>query len=404
MAIGDEGTPLIIPNLFSRITLVTVAGAQMIIVQPGLLSGYIEQAGFSEQQGGLLIAFEMTGYALATLALTVLSKIFCWRVMVRAALVLLAVANVCCVFVETYEWFVVLRLVAGVSAGVVTSLGFSSIGLTASADRNFGLAIMLAMVYGALVLGLLPVIFSLAGLDGLLLVFTAMSVLGLRCSSALLTRSESKLREGSSVEASAVATMPLPMRQVSVVLASVAAYFVAQGVVWPYLFVFGTSAGVDDASVSTGLMWCQFSGIGGALLATFIGNRASRLMLLAAGIGVVVAALLMFLFLRPSTGFEYTITVLICNFGFCLAHPYLLANVAAFDHKGRLVVLAMVAQTLGGAVGPALGALLLGEMGYAGMQWFAVAALGLSVGLMAMASMGHGRNFERGDVEPASVR
>ncbi len=53
----------------------------------------------------------------------------------------------------------------------------------------------------------------------------------------------------------------------SLALFAMLAYFMAQGVVWAYLFLIGVSGGLtDQAGSANGLMLSQFAGIAGALL------------------------------------------------------------------------------------------------------------------------------------------
>ncbi|MEM7277688.1 MAG: hypothetical protein AAF385_06135, partial [Pseudomonadota bacterium] len=56
---------------------------------------------------------------------------------------------------------------------------------------------------------------------------------------------------------------------------------------------------------------------------------------------------------------KFAVFVSIYNFAWNLTHPYLLAAMASFDRKGKVVVYAVAMQMLGLAFGPAVAAYFL---------------------------------------------
>jgi predicted MFS family arabinose efflux permease len=116
--------------------------------------------------------------------------------------------------------------------------------------------------------------------------------------------------------------------------------------------------------------------VAGALLPAIIGHRLGRWRPLTVGI-LGGAFCLLFLIGR----FEYlpfAFWVCLYNFFWNMTHPFLLGSMASFDRRGRVVVLAVAAQMLGLAIGPAIGATVVGPGKYASINYIAIAMFALS--------------------------
>ena len=369
------------------VVFMPVIGGCMFIVQPGFVQGLVEYAGFTEKEAGYLVSIEMTGFALITVVLIFISQRINWRLFLGCAMAVTLLGNAVSAMVDNLTLYATIRFLVGLATGGIVSLGFTSIGLTAKADRNFGFAIMASMIYGAIVLSLIPIIFDSVGFNGLLFLFAGLAGIGL----LLVTHLPHSGDEHGEVEADAV---DLPMNYKVIAVIAMLCYFLAQGAVWAFIFLFGTNGGLSEQSVANGLTLSQFTGIAGAFAAVVIGARFTRLPPLAVGVASAVIPLLMFIY-SPMTGTVYLVAVLIYNFGFNLTHPYLLATMAAFDRQGRVVIYAVSAQTIGLAVGPAVGAMLIGDSGYANLQWFSVIFFLLCLVIIAPAVLAQSRMLKQ---------
>ncbi len=168
--------------------------------------------------------------------------------------------------------------------------------------------------------------------------------------------------------------LPGPYRVIAV--AAMFFYFFAQGVIWSYLFLIGTNAGMGEQEVANGLTLSQFLGIAGAFTAAAVGRRYGRALPLA--LGILGGAAILFLLFGQFTALVYALTVCIYNYAWNLTHPYLLAAMASFDAHGRVVVYAVAAQMMGLAVGPAFAATLITEGDYSNVVWAGIALFVLS--------------------------
>lgn len=343
--------------------LVSCIGAEVFIIQPGFVQGLVQYLGFDERTAGYAASIEVWGITATTLLMTFFSHRFNWRTVVVVSLIVMALSNVLCLAVDDRNLLLGLRFLCGMGAGSLISLGFTVVGLSNKPDRNFGYLIMWVLLYGAVVLYVLPAAFAWNGMTGLLVFLSVFPLLALPLVSAMPASGESAAQ----VEADAV-NLSKPL--IGLALAAMLLYFVAQGVMWAYLFLIGIAGGLSEQQVANSLMLSQLLGVAGALLAATVGLRFGRWRPLTVGI-LGGAVSLLFLIGR----FEYVpfaIWVCVYNFFWNMTHPYLLGSMASFDRRGRVVVNAVAMQMVGLAIGPALAATVISDGRYAPVNWISI--------------------------------
>lgn len=335
--------------------LVGVIAPEVFIVQPGFVLGLVEFVGFDDRGAGYTASAEMFGLALTTILMTFTAHRVNWRVVIFWSLIVMFLANSLCTLTTDLNTFVGLRFVAGLGAGSLVSLSFAMIGLTGNPDRNFGLLIMWVLTYGAIVLWLMPSAYALAGMNGALWFFALFPLLAIPFIRFLPVTGESAVQ----VDADAV---NLTGRMKAMALFAMLAYFLAQGVVWAYLFLIGVTGGLSEQQVANGLTLSQFAGIGGAFLAAVVANRFGRSLPLT--IGILGGAFCLYFLVGRFEILVFTLAVCVYNFAWNLTHPFLLAAMASFDRRGRVVVYAVAMQMVGLAIGPGLAASVISEGQY----------------------------------------
>jgi predicted MFS family arabinose efflux permease len=347
--------------------LVSCIGAEVFIIQPGFVQGLVQSLGFDEKQAGYAASIEVWGITATTLLMTFFSHRFNWRTVSAVSLLIMAVTNATCIAVHDQTLFLVLRFLCGAGAGSIISLGFTVTGLTDKPDRNFGYLIMWVLVYGAIGLYVMPSMFAWNGMTGVLGFLTLFPLTALPLVKAMPVNGESAAQ----VEADAV---NLPRTLQGLALCAMFLYFVAQGVMWAYLFLIGIAGGLGEQPVASALTLSQFAGVGGALLAASLGSRFGRWRPLTIGILGGAASLLFLMGQFQAAAFTWWVCVY--NFFWNMTHPFLLGAMASFDRRGRVVVNAVAMQMTGLAIGPALAANVIHEGHYSPANW---AAIGLFV-------------------------
>ena len=333
--------------------LIGVIAPEVFIVQPGFVQGLVEYLQFSDAQAGYVASAEMFGLAGTTILMSFVAHRLNWRQVIVVSLLLMFMANALSTVVTSLEAFTALRFMAGLGGGSLVSLGFAIVGMSSNPDRNFGLMIMWVLTYGALGLFAMPQAYALAdSMNAVLWFFALFPLLALPFVKHLPATGETEQ------QGSATAT-PTSAGIKALAIFAMLAYFTAQGIVWAYLFLIGLSGGLDEQAVANGLTLSQFAGIAGALLAALMGSRYGRVMPLM--LGILGGAACLYFLVGEFSFLVFAVSVCVYNFAWNVVHPFLLAAMADFDARGRVVVYAVAMQMVGLAFGPGLAASMLDE-------------------------------------------
>ena len=327
--------------------LISVIGPSVFIVQPGFVQGLVELLNFTEQEAGYVAAAEMWGIAITTVFLTFLTGRLNWHHLISISAVLMITGNLSSLLFSDPLMFAITRVLVGIGAGTMISLGFTILGLTSNPGKNFAYMVMWVLLYGGIVLILLPTAFELIGMDGLLVFFAFFASL-----TFLFVRYlPSSGKEHANLEADSI-TAPTFYRVMAVI--SVFVFFMGIGAIWTYLFLIGMGSGGTEQQIANALTLCQFMGAAGAFTAVLVGNKHGRIRPLIVGVfGCLVAMYMLF----GAIGlFVYTLAVCIFNYAYNMTHPYLYAALSSIDRSGFVIRYAVAGQMLGTAIGPTIAA------------------------------------------------
>ena len=86
-------------------------------------------------------------------------------------------------------------------------------------------------------------------------------------------------------------------------------------------------------------------------------------------IGIIGGAACLYFLVGEMAFLIYALAVTIYNFLWNLTHPYLMAAMASFDRRGRVVVYAVAMQMVGLAIGPGLAATVISDNDYTNVNW-----------------------------------
>jgi len=370
--LGDTATA-VDPNSFKSLAaaiFVGVVGPAVFIVQPGFVQGLVEFIGLTDKQAGYIASAEMWGIAITTVVMTFGSHMVNWRHIFAVSLLIMIAGNVMSTMTIDFQAFLMLRILTGLGAGGLVSLSFAVIGLTDDPDRNFGYLIMWVLIYGAFGLLAMPTAYALVGMTGVLWFFALFAACALPVVRFLPISGEARAQ----VEEDAI---NLPAGLKALALVAMLSYFLAQGVVWAYLFLIGIAGGVTEQGVANGLTISQFLGIAGAFTAAMLGNRIGRSAPLT--VGILAGATSLLFIIGEFDFLVYAVAVGVYNYAWNLVHPFLLASMASFDRRGRVVVYAVAMQMIGLAIGPYLAATVISEGVYVNVNSLGIALFLLSL-------------------------
>lgn len=378
--VGDRSSALDVNSRQSIVAVLylAVVGPCVFILQPGFVQGLVEYVGLGEQAAGYVASAEMFGIAATTVLLSLVAQRVSWRNFLVISVLLCAGGNFASIGQTDPQTLAMTRFVTGLGSGGLISLTFTMAGLTERTDRNFGLIIVWVLTYGALGLLLMPTAYQAIGMNGVLAFF------GLFCASSLLFIRNTPDSGHAHADESRRRDYSTLVQRIS--LAAILIYNIAIGIVWAYLFLVGIEAGMAEQSVANALTVSQFMGIVGAFLVVIFEKRFGRVLPLLITISGTAAFIYVLVGELDANGFW----IAVCGFNFLwnISMPYLLATMAEFDFRGRMVVHGVSMQMIGLAIGPSLAAQLLARGGYdlvntAGVMLFVAAALVILPGALA---------------------
>ncbi|KUR76894.1 hypothetical protein AQZ49_11285 [Novosphingobium sp. FSW06-99] len=369
------------PAIVSAIALGTI-GVLSFIIQPGIVQGYVEHLHVSDARAVDLVGLEMLGVALATIFMALVGTRIDWRAIVAAGLLIAAGGDLASALASHAPAFGWLRLIAGFGEGMIISISFTFVGITAKAERNVALYLVLLLSYGAFGLWYLPVILDRIDIGGLFIVFAALSTLALI---AVLFVPHGY----GAAELARPGVRQLPTALLAVALMAVLAYNIAQGIAWAVLFLVGTSAGITEQVVANALFLSQAMAVAGALASVMLADRIPRDVAIAGGIlgGAASIALLL-----GSPG-VLLFTLGVCGFNILwnFVLPFILGRIGDFDASGRMMSFAVAMQMIGLGGGPLIAAPLIDGKGFRTVELVCIALFLISFVLLRIPTLAHRR-------------
>ena len=356
--LGNSAHPVDVNSSRSIIAIVYIAviAPCVFILQPGYVQGLVEYLAFSDEQAGYIASAEMFGIAFTTFLLIFIEARIDWRKLTVLCLITAAAGNLLSLSLGDFESLAAVRFLTGMGSGGLMSLTFAMMGLTDKSDRNFGYIITWVLIYGALGILVMPTAFATIGMDGVLLFFALFNISGLVFSRYLPRSGVHHL------DLSAPETAGYSGRLKGVSLFAILVYNTSIGIVWAYLFLLGLEAGVAGQTVANVLTVSQFLGIAGAFVAVVLQLRIGRIIPLQ--VSIIGTAIGIYLLVGDIALFHFALGVCLFNFLWNVSMPYLLATLASFDRRGKVVIYGICMQTLGYAVGPFIAATILGRSSY----------------------------------------
>ena len=366
-------------NINSRISIISVVflsviGPCVFILQPGYVQGLVEYLGFNDVQAGLIAWREMAGIATGTVIMVFLSRYFNWRRLVAICLGISIVGNLLSISVTDYDVLRLTRFITGLGSGGIISLGFTMMGLTQKADRNFGYVITWVLIYGAFGLWAMPSAYSVVGMNGVLLFFAIFCLSGFYFLRFLPTGGQQQSNKHDSNSSQ------YTWKIKGISLLAILIYNIAIGITWVYLFLLGLEANIPEQSVANVLTISQFLGIAGAFIAVLLQLRIGRTIPLM--IGLLGGAISVYCLVGDINYFFYSIGVYLFNLLWNLSMPYLLATLADFDPTAKIVTWGVSMQMAGTALGTFIAPLILSSSDYDSVYLTAAALFAASAILL----------------------
>ncbi len=357
-ALPHENDPHLVEKI-NRISTVsaamwmTVVGTLGILFLPLLVSGIIDELGFSNKQAGYVAAAEMAGVAIVSgLGIFWVRRVN-WVTVATLSTVVFIAANWASTGIDSYWPMLASRFLVGSASGALLAIGLACQSDSKNADRIFGYWVACQMTVSTVgYIVIFPKVISSWGLDGFLFALIALGLTSFLSIALLpqrgLNRTTSHEKQQNNFLTSALA------------LVGALLFFMAQGGLWAFLERLGLAANLTTAQIGFALGISSVLGILGGLAKNWI---ADALGMLSPFLFVIVGELVMlFLFATSTNNIMFAIAVCMLQFCWAMGMAAFLGGLNVIDKTGGLVLLLMSTAKVGYSLGPALmGRLINGD-------------------------------------------
>ncbi|MGI9204956.1 MAG: MFS transporter [Woeseiaceae bacterium] len=341
-----------------------LAGYAVMVGLPVISTAWVNHLGFTEVEVGRVAGADLAGLAIgAVIAAIFVARIDRRHMTVAAAAVAIG-ANVLCIYYQSYEVTLWLRLLAGIGSGVYTGIAVATIAGHSRPAFAFGVELFAFAASQGAELKFLPYL----SMNGIYLVMVAAFVVGLMFITWLPRRPAEK-----SLDVEVDVEEPdgdhhlehkhVPAYVPWLVLTAIVFTYINIGAYWTYIELAAAESAASPDWVASMLWISSVFSVFGCLFAVLLSNRfglakpllvtlifqAAIVVMLVTGINNVNVAISMFMF----------------NFCWIFVDIYQAATIANVDRSGRFPALIPAAQGLGNFLGPNLAASVLAfNLGY----------------------------------------
>ncbi|MSQ99088.1 MAG: MFS transporter [Xanthomonadales bacterium] len=339
---------------------------------PMLVGGMIDDLGFTEQQAGYVAAIEGAGLVLAALVTALWVRKVSWTKALAVAFIGTALVNIVSANLGEFLPFLLLRFLAGFSAGTIFALTVAALGDNKQPDRAFGIAQIVqgAMMFIAFTGG--AYILKHWAVSELYYMLAAASLL------MLLTLVRYPSQGAQRVVPHGVAgDTPNYTRLIWVGLIASLLFFTSIFGFWAYIERVARVAGLSIETIGLALGISQFAAIIGASAAAIASDRYGRTVPLALVLVGQMGAL--WLLVGQFTPTAFYVGAGLFQALFVVANSYQLGVISKIDIRGNFLVLVTGFQVLGAALGPGIAAKLIDNGDYSRINQMAGAFCFVSI-------------------------
>jgi predicted MFS family arabinose efflux permease len=344
-----------------------LVGYAVMVGLPVISSSWVNNLGFNEQQVGYVASADLFGLAIgAVLSYFVVAR-FDRRYLAIAAAAVAITGNLLCIYYQTYEVTLALRLMTGIGAGVYTGIAVATIGGHSRPAFAFGIELFAFAFSQAAELKFLPYL----SIEGMYFALAATFMVGLLFIGWLPRRpSDAALDVEVDVEKSDgdhhVEHRHVPGYVPWLVLTAVVFTYINIGGYWAYIELATADSAASPDWVADMLVYTSFFSLIGCLFAVLLSNRygLARPLLVTLIFQASIVLMLVFGITNNTVAFS----MFAFNFCWIFVDIYQSATIANVDRSGRYVALLPAAQGLGNGIGPAMAATTLSwGLGYNGV-------------------------------------
>ncbi|MEM7281956.1 MAG: MFS transporter, partial [Pseudomonadota bacterium] len=321
--------------------------------------------GFTEIQVGRVAGNDLAGLAIGAVLSAFYMARLDRRYMAVAAAVVAIGANLMCVYYQSYEATLWLRLAAGIGAGVYTGIAVATIAGHSRPAFAFGLELFAFAGSQGAELKFLPYL----SMNGIYWVLAATFVVGLFFITWLPRRPvTSQVSHAGEIEIAKPTAVgkDVPAYVPWLVLAAIVFTYINIGAYWTYIELAASESEASPDWVASMLWVSSVFSVIGCLFAVLLSNRygLARPLL----VTLIFQATIVVMLVTGINNVNVAISMFMFNFCWIFVDIYQAATIANVDRTGRFPALIPAAQGFGNYLGPNMAASILGyNLGYNGV-------------------------------------
>ena len=330
-----------------------------LLVLPAMVGVLVDDAGLTEQCAGWSASANFLGGALIALLMAFRMHRLDMGKVATIALGVAVVGDIASAITPgQVSLFLIIRFITGLGTGAAYNAAVSSFARCANAERGYGIFITLQFIVSGLGLYILPVYSSTLGVSGMFLLIAALDVAALMLARSLPGKAIDAWIGGARTSETGI------LFSITTIFAVIGfcLFEAANTTQFTYAERLGVSRAFSPALVGMSLMVGSLVGIPGAFSIVVIGNRFGRIKPLALGVLIAIGGLSILIATRSFVPYLIGSCCLGFSWAFCL--PYIQTLMATLDPNGSAVAAGSFSSILGGAAGPGLAAVIVGDGNY----------------------------------------
>lgn len=349
-------------NLYWRFSVYSVLGCLTLLnllVLPAMVGVLADHTLLTEAQSGWAASVNFLAASMVALFMALRMHRLHLRHVAIAGLLLAAASDVASAYAaDSLNAFLVCRFMAGMGTGAAYTVVVAAFARLPEVDRGYGVFITLQFIVSGLGLYILPVYSADIGFSGMYFAFAALEIAAL----VLCLSLPGKPAQFESHDA------PIPRRtELQVLLAAstllgvlgFAVFEAANVAQFTYVERLGAALDLSDHQIGLVLGIGSLAGIPGAFSIVLMGRRFGRIKPLSLGIVLAITGLL--LLIKTDAFALYLAGSCLLGFSWAFCLPYIQGLLAGLDSGGSAVAAGAATSTVGGAIGPGLAALFVGD-------------------------------------------
>ena len=350
--------------------LMTLIGYSVLVALPAINGAWVDQLGFSEVEVNRVASTDLLGLFLGAVITSVLIRRVNRQILIYLGIFLAVLANALCTQYVDYDTTLLLRLLAGLGAGIYTAVAVACLGAHSKPREAFNWMLLAFAISQFIELQLIP----LLSMNGIYIFFIATYVVTLPF--VHIIPKESQATEVPLIDA---AETKRPSVRAWVGIAAIVIAYVNIGAYWSNIELAAESAGLDGDWSAQVIAWSVLMSFFGCFGAMFILKKFDydRPLLVTLAIMVFAVGLLAIDF----TAALFVFSVATFNFLWIFIDVYQMGGVSVADRSGSAAAFIPGAQGLGQTIGPFSASIML-DLGWGFDGVFVLCALSALLALL----------------------